>query len=225
MKDLIDKILKYLPQYLMDFGLVFSGPKQFIAAKNVVAADALADAMLFLGISVALGLIMTAPLQPPGKDFWTHVGSHSVGILITVVLAATIVRVSWWIVGGRASAQSFFVTYAYFFGVMLVVLIGVLLVSEGLYKVFEPELYQQVITARQKKLPMPDLSGKVVPIVAMAVFIVGYLIMSFWAFLGWGAYRQLNGLSKLRSFCALMITGILTWPVVAISVFINAAIS
>jgi hypothetical protein len=225
MKDLIEKILTYLPQYLTNFGLVFSGPKTFIASKNANADDAFFDAMLFLGVSVALSIIMTAPLQPAGKDLWTHVGSSSVVVLITVVLAATVVRIAWWIVGGRASPQSFFVTYAYFFGVIFVLLIAVQLLSFGFFKVFEPELYRQFIEASQKKQPMPDMSGSSIPLIALSIYGVGYVVLGFWGFLGWGAYRQLNGLGKLRSFGALMITGILTLPVVAVTLLIGAAIS
>ena len=71
MKDLIDKILTYLPQYLMDFGSAFSGPKSFIAQKHVEGDGAFKDALVFIGVSVVLVVLMNFPLQLDGKDIWT----------------------------------------------------------------------------------------------------------------------------------------------------------
>ena len=225
MKDLIDQILKYLPLYLTNFGSIFVGPKSFIASRNVSSDDAFGDALLFLGVSIALIIVMGAPLFPPGKDLWTHVGSVAIQALVTVSLSAMVVRTAWWIVGGRASARSFFVTYAFFFGVALVIISVVQLLSFGFFKVFEPELFGQFIAATQRRGVMPDMSGDWVPLTALSIYIVGYLIICLWLFIAWGAYRNINGLSKLRSFLALMIAGILTWPVTAITVFVQSAIS
>jgi hypothetical protein len=48
------------------------------------------------------------------------------------------------------------------------------------------------------------------------------VILFVWGLIGWGAYRQLNGLSKLRSFAAFFISWVLGIPVVAISQFVDA---
>ena len=225
MKELIDQILKYLPLYLTNFGAIFAGPKSFIAAKNVSSDDAFSDALLFLGVSMALVIIMGAPLLPPGNDFWTHVGSLAVQVLVMVSLSAMVVRVAWWIVGGRASARCFFVTYSFFFGVALVVFTAVQMLSFGFFKVFEPELFGQFIAAIQRRGDMPDLSGDWVQLTALSIYFVGYLSMCVWFLIAWGAYRNINGLSRLRSFFALIITSILSWPVIAIGVFVQSAIS
>jgi hypothetical protein len=226
MKDLIDKVLKYLPQYFTDFGSVFAGPKSFIAAKHVNAAeDAFGEALLFLGISLVLVLLILVPVQPPGKDFWSYAGSNFVLFLIAVPLGATVTRVAWWIVGGRAPARSFFITYAYFIGVIFVILAAVQLLSMGFFKALEPQLYQQFLDAAQKRQSMPDLSQSYVPITALAIFFFGWLTLNIWALIAWGAYRQLNGLGKLRSFTALMIAGLLAFPVLAIIFFVSSAVS
>ena len=90
---------------------------------------------------------------------------------------------------------------------------------------FEPELYSQFLAASQKRSAMPDLSESSVPVMALAIVGVGFLVISAWGMVAWGAYRQLNGLSKLRSFAAMLIAGILSWPVLAIVLIVGSAVS
>ena len=71
MKDLIEKILRYLPNFMKNFGSLFAGPKRFIGKRNAVAADNFEESLLFLGVSLVLVVIMIAPLLPPGKDLWS----------------------------------------------------------------------------------------------------------------------------------------------------------
>src|SRR6266481_7990927 len=91
MKDLFEQILKYLPHYLTEFGAVFSGPKSFIATKvGADAGDAFGEALLFLGISLTLVLLMYAPLLPAGKDFWSFAIPYYVSYIIEIPLAAMV---------------------------------------------------------------------------------------------------------------------------------------
>ncbi len=225
MKDLIDQILKSLPLYLTNFGLIFAGPKSFIASKNLSSDDAFGDALLFLGVSVGMSIVMSAPLVPREIDFWLHVSSVAVQMMVIVVLAAMVVRLAWWIVGGRASTRPFFIIYAFYFGVGLVIIAGVQLLSLGFFKTFEPALYGQFLAAIQGRGPMPDMSGDLIPVIALGIYLTGVLTLSIWFFISWGAYRALNGLSRLRSFFAMMIAGVLSWPAMAVSVFVQSAIS
>src|SRR6185503_14114577 len=113
MKDLIEKILKYLPQYFLDLGSVFSGPKRFIAARDVDTNEAFVDACLFFGLSVAILFILQAPLKPANEELWSYLVAEFSSTLIGLILAGGAMCVAWWIVGGRASGRSIFVTYMY----------------------------------------------------------------------------------------------------------------
>lgn len=225
MKDLIEKILKYLPQYLVNFGSLLSGPKKFIADRNTTAEDSFENSLLFLAISVVLVVIMTAPLLPPGKDLWTHVGSVAVTSLLTVALSGVALRFAWRIVGGKATLKSFFVTYAYFFGVIVVILTMFHLLSEGVFKVLKPDLYSAVIEAKFKKQPLPDMSGTSIPLVSFSILLIGYIMASVWGLVAWGSYRALNGLSRTRSFVAILIMGVLSWIIGAVVFFMAAVAS
>jgi hypothetical protein len=234
MKDLFEQILKYLPHYLTEFGSAFSGPKSFIATKlRPDADDAFGEALLFVGISLALVLLMYTPLRPAGKDFWSFAIPYFVSYVITLPLAAMAIRATWWIVGGRAPARQFFITYLYYFGVAVVLLGAIELVAHGFFKTFDPQLYQEFFGTTQKAQSTQDwleshtdllhrYNQSYVTFIAAIISGMGYLILFVWGLIGWGAYRRLNGLSKLRSFAALIISWILGIPVVAISRFIDA---
>jgi hypothetical protein len=225
MKELIEKILAYLPRYLTNFGSLFVGPKRFIGQRNTAAEDTFGESLLFLGISLVLVVIMTAPLLPPGKDLWTYVGAQAVTYLLAVSLAALALRLAWRIVGGKATIRSFFVTYAYFFGVIIVIYTLFLLLAEGVFKVLDPDLYAEVIEAKLNKQARPDLSGSTIPMISFGIQLVGFVLLSGWGFVAWGAYRELNGLSKWRSFFASTIMGLLSCPIAAIVFFVASAVS
>ena len=225
MKDLIEKILTYLPQYIADFGSLLSGPKRFIAEKNATAEDSFEKALLFSAISLVLVVVMFAPLRPAGKDLWTHVGGLAVTSLLAVSLYAVALRLAWRVVGGKATVKSFFVTYAYFFSALFVIFAGFLLLSEGVFKVLEPELHAAVLEAKASKQPMPDLSGTSVPTVSFLILITGYLLATVWGVVAWGSYRALNGLSKGRSFVAFIIMGLFGWIIGAIVFFVASVVT
>jgi hypothetical protein len=232
MKDLLDQILKYLPLYLTEFGAAFSGPKSFIGTKlSTDAGDTFGEALLFLGTSLALVLLMYTPLLPAGKDFWSVAIPYFVSYMLELPLAAMVIRSAWWIVGGRAPAQTFFITYAYYAGVGIVLLSAVDLVCTGLFKTFDPQLYQEVSESAQKSQSVQDwiqsgllhrYSQSYATFSAAIIEGLGYFVLFIWGLIGWGAYRQLNGLSKLRSFTALIVSWVLFLPVTFVIKFIDA---
>jgi hypothetical protein len=232
MKDLFEQILKYLPHYLTEFGTAFSGPKSFIATKvDTDAGDAFGEALLFLGTSLALVLLMYTPLLPAGKDFWSVAIPYFVSYMLTLPLAALVIRSAWWIVGGRAPARLFFITYAYYAGVGILLLNAFDLVAWGLFKTFDLQLYREYSEAVQKSQSVEDLlqsgllhrfSESYTTLSATIISGLGYFVLFVWGLIGWGAYRQLNGLSKLRSFAALIVSWVLFVPVVLVSRFIDA---
>ena len=223
MKDLIQKVLAYLPRYFMDFGSLLSGPKVFMAHKNTNVDETYSESLTFLGVSIVLVVIMKASQVPP-DDLWNFVGGVSVTVLLGVALSAVALRLAWRIVGGQASVRSFFVTYSFFFGVVVVVLTVFELLGVGVFKVFDHDLYVAVTKATLEKAPPPQ-SDSMVPFASFLVLVVGYIVISIWSFIAWGAYRELNGLGKLRSFLAAMVMGVLSVGVTVVVFFVATAIT
>jgi hypothetical protein len=224
MKELFEKILQYLPRYFLDFGEVFSGPKSFIGQRNLASAEAFPDALLFFGISIVLLIALQLPVQPADQEFWKFAGSVGVLQLIAVTLSAMFTRIAWWLVGGRASGQSFFITYSYFGGVVIVLIGAIQLLAFGVVKIFDRKFFQQLVDAPKMDAVVPQTDEQaVLYLVFGGIVVVGFVLVSAWFFIGWGAFRQLNALSKWRSFAAAVIYGFVSIPATAAVVFIAAA--
>src|SRR6516165_7569470 len=97
MKELLEKILNYLPAYLSDFVAIFSGPKTFIAAKRLVSKEEWQNALVFLGISMAISCAVNMLLQP-SKNLWNEIGGVAFTNLLHLILWCILLRASWWIV-------------------------------------------------------------------------------------------------------------------------------
>lgn len=205
MQDTALKLLRSLPRYLREFGSVVSGPKLFIENKAVHTNRSFNDSIQFLLWSLAITVAARAPLLPPESDWRVFLGSQATLWLMSICLFVFVLRLSWRIVGGKAPFRSFFVTYAYFFGVSTVIYVFVLLVAEGVLKVFDRELYDAMRTAIINGTPKPKHEGSVLYI-SIALGLIGYTALSIWYMVAWGAYRRLNSLSKRRSAAAFIIS-------------------
>jgi hypothetical protein len=64
MKEIIEKILSYLPGYLTQLGSCFIASKTFIATKNIEEEYSFQEALIFFGITSALIVLATASLPP-----------------------------------------------------------------------------------------------------------------------------------------------------------------
>ena len=219
------RLLHYLPRYFVEFGSVFIGPKRYIGQKNLQTDKSFTDALLFLAVSLTLTIVMTAPLQPPEENLWMLIGSQAVVTLLGVSLFSIALRFAWRIVGGRATIKNFFITYSYYSGVMIVIITLFFLLSEGILKVFDPELYNKIIEAKLNNSQMPEVIDSNILDISFAVLIVGFVFVSVWGFIGWGAYRQINHLSKKHSFAAFLIMGLFGWPIALVVLLISAAMS
>jgi hypothetical protein len=221
MKDILEKILEYLPMYLMDFGSLLSGPKSFLAQKRAQVDRAFGDSLLFLGISVAITIIAPASLELPGKDLWTNVGSIGFVSLLAVCLSASAVRLAWRMVGGKAPAVEFFIIDAYLYGLSLIIFQVFFLVATGIFKEFDPQLYTRLFEKREQ-IPNADVSYAL--FAWYGIILLGLFVCFVWWLVGWGAYRNLNGLSRARSVCALFISIFLNILITAIIYFVSKAL-
>jgi len=221
MKEIIEKILAYLPNFLTDFIGVFSRPKSAISKKNIDPEQNFTPSLIFLTISVCISVVMTSTFRPPGADIWSALAMQTIIVVLQVVLFAASLRLSWFIVGGKARFISFFVTYAYFAGIGAVVFTVFTVFSQAVFKVFDADLYKLVREAQLNNHPTPDVSESIVAMISGGIFIFGILFCTMWGILCWGAYRELNSLSRKRSFLAFFIFGIIG-PIVASATMIIA---
>jgi hypothetical protein len=228
MKDIIDKILAYLPHYFADFGWLFSAPKNFIAARDVNSDETFAASLLFLAISLVISTLMITPLAPTGKDLWTTLTATAVENMIAVSLGALAIYIAWWLVGGRARVRGFFTTYAYFSGVSVVLFAGVSIVSTGVLKVFDPESMSvpagswKDFSSHMEQISVVGWSAAVQ--VAGYIFLAALFFWFIWSIIAWGAFRELNGLSKMRSFFAFLFWSVFWFVIASIETLVGFAL-
>jgi len=137
LKDLFDNILKYPPQYLLTFANIFLGPKKFIAGRQLDSETEWMNALAFLTVSTVLSSIVLVLFLAPSESsvVWSGVVKLVLQILVLqllfVGLGALFIRFSWWLVGGKAAARSFFVLCTYLIsGLTIIVSVFVALAKE-----------------------------------------------------------------------------------------------
>jgi hypothetical protein len=223
MKDLVQLILKYLPQYLLTLGSLLARPKRFIADKDPTTDDAFVDSLLFLGVSLVLTVLVAAPLRSPEVDLWKRLAAISTYTLITVSLGAIAMRLGWLLVGGKASTRSTFTVTGYFFGVVLVITSIADVVNMSIIKVLDPELFGSITKANLKHRSILESSIPPDKIAILTPFFVIFAFIVMWSFVTWGAYREINRVGRFRSFIALVLGFVFALPIDALSFFLGKA--
>jgi hypothetical protein len=223
MKELVEKIIGYLPQYLSELGLLLIGPKRFISDRNANTDENFANSLMFLALSISAAMIMQWISVPLGDDIWKSLTSGAVSGMLLVILFAADVWCVFFIVGGRAPFRPFLISYCYPAGLAIVFVAVSQLLSLGIFKQFDPTNYQIMLDAVRQRNKPPDLSDNNVYLVAQVVSYAGAIFVMVWSLWVWDVYREISGVSARRSGIALLLTGVLFFPAMAIANFIVAA--
>lgn len=229
MKELLDKILAYLPVYIPDLVRIISGPKRFVAERNRENEGDLIKAFTFLGASMAIFFILQAPVSTSGQAFLTETASRGILYLLFIVVFSAVLRLSWRIVGGKANYQRFLLTSSYYGGVILIGLAIATLCSIGILRAFYPEsnavFVKFVATGNIRAVSDADLEVLRGIAVAFIAFLAVTLPTVVWGLVGWGAYRELNQLPQSRSCVAFFLTIFFSLPVIIVEMAIVLASS
>lgn len=180
MEKFLVEIAKYVPQYLEEFGQLLSGPKAFISKRNDKPEEKLTKAVVFLLVSITIAYVA----RSNDADNLTSFAGRAFVLFLSASLFSAAIWMSWRIVGGRAPFDRYFITFAYYFGVLLVLATVLGLVIDGAVKFSGPHWSSVAEQAAQ--------------------FVASALIFG-WAFLGWGAYREINQLTRGRSAIAIVL--------------------
>jgi hypothetical protein len=221
MKDIIEKIIAYVPGYLLALAAAFSGPKTFIAKRQLDTETEWVNALTFLGISTVLVAFAQLAPNANAEKPWKLVASELIIILLMVAYGAASVRFSWWLVGGKAQARSFFIIYAYISGVLLIIISVINLLALGVFKVFDPATFAKM-TAHQSIKGSVDQASLMIFI---AIIGAGFLIAEIWGFIAWGSYRVLCGKGRFRSAVAFVISSILAVPQIFAAFFLQSVLT
>jgi Yip1 domain len=215
MKELLEPVLKHLPNYIPAFGSLVTEPKAAIIRWVEEEKGDLTRPLVFVGLSVSLGFLLQ--LQRVGKDdFATLVVSMAMFKILSLVLFAAIIHKFFRIFGGYASFAETFSAYLYI--VSPLYLVGVILRSatHGVLYAYDP------VIGAATRLDPSALYGDVErmrtfegaePGLALAYNLLGLVtvfVVFAWLTVCWGAFRKLHGVKFWQSSLigiATLITG------------------
>ena len=213
MNEFFREVLAYGPRYFVEFGTVFSGPKRFMSNRSTLSEQTYREALLFLCISLGVEVFaLSAVNVSPGMPWWRSAIELIVSTFLLVGLNAVALRVAWTIVGGKAPLRSFFVLYSYFAGVLGIIGLVFSLVAVGILKGWGSEMLEMMRTRHS----ISGWSDYWVSWSALWVVAVGYVFGMGWQIAAWGAYREVNMLSRHRSFWAYVLFSILSLATLAV---------
>src|SRR4029077_6567663 len=121
MKEILEKILLYLPRFLSDCGSIIAGPKTFVLKK--VETEALVESkedFLFLALTVAV-ITIVSMLYPNHGEIYATLARNFVVIFVGFIGYSLAVRGAFWVAGGRAPYETFFAAYTYISCPMLLI--------------------------------------------------------------------------------------------------------
>jgi len=220
MKDIVQQILSYLPNYIPEFLRVFSSPKLAISERNQGQTKDLREALSFYGISFFLVFPFARILAPSQLDLWENIAQSVTLSLFWGLASAAMTRLAWRIVGGDAPLDRFVVIQCYFSGVCMIILTFASLISLGAGKTFYPDGYQAFteMVLSGKFSPFDETRIKeVIGLPGFEFYNIVFLGLSYcslvWPAIAWGAYRQLTGVTRLRSAIAFILTLVFLVPV------------
>lgn len=227
MKDFLEKILGYLPAYLRSLLRLVQAPKSFVSELLLREKHQEENALVFLTISFLIQWILKASFVR--QEFYTELAADSAFILVLVLLCGFAIWLAWRVVGGAAKIQKVFVVHFYYSGVLILLFTCWFLAITGTLRAFNASLYAKMLDSVYHADAATFFKANGESIIATPglppVIFIGLMAVLTWTFAGWGAYRQLNGASRLRSLLAAMLFIILWFPITVFALLLaNSAI-
>jgi hypothetical protein len=107
MKEIIERVLNYIPTYLLTFGRIFSSPKTFLAERELQSDTEWVEALIFFGVSVVLAGVTTAWATHKKGDLLTHISQEAILEVFGLAVAAISIQLAWRLVGERRTLGVF----------------------------------------------------------------------------------------------------------------------
>ena len=229
MKDLLDRSIALIPQYITDITDLISGPKRFLLQRTESDASHLADSLLFLALSFVISWLLNISFLD--RDPFIEIAEDASFFVLGVMAFGAALCLAWRLVKGRAEMKILFVIHFYYAGVLWLMMALSYMAILGVLRATEVQLYEdyreavaqgQILEFALKNYERLNKSDAYLP-----VFVVGHLIVFIplvWTISVWGAYRVANHLSKFRSGVAFMLFMLFGIPIMASVAFVANAV-
>ena len=212
MKELIDKLLAEIPAYARRFVDLITAPKRYVAHTDQNSETALQDAFTFLAVTFGLSYLVQLPLIAQSQNKQVLFGVSAVLTAMGFMLSVLALALSWKLVGGRVALRNIVIYSCYFGSISTVISLACTLVGVAIFKGFDPALASQVFGG--EATDAVDLLKSAGYLWFLTLLGIGLLLVFVWLFSVWGAYRELTGVSKLRSgiaYVIFVVLGLVSW--------------
>jgi hypothetical protein len=208
MKDLVEFLVRGLATYFPLLGAMLAAPKTTILQEVRGVEHPIPKAMTFIGLSIVFGFLLQAPFGGDATRLASAIASMVALYSLTLFLGAMVIMLSFRLVGGRATLELNLSAYLYLMGPLYLFLLITNFLSIGIIATHDPEL------ARAMRLGMPLSEDALTEIwnanvgSAAAFAVVSLLQVAFlliWPILCWGAFSELNAVSRARSVIAWVV--------------------
>ena len=230
MKDLLDKIIALIPQYVADITDLISGPKRFVLQRTESDASHLVDSLVFLALSFLIGWFLEIPFLK--RDPLIELAEDAAFFAFSVMAYGAAVCLAWRVVKGRAEIKIFFVIHFYYAGVLKLIMSCSFLAMAGVLRASDAQFYGDYMEAIAQGQALDFVlqnyerfnnSNAYMPVEGVIHLYV--FITLVWTIAVWGAYRVANHLSKFRSGIAFILFMLFGIPTTALVAFIANALA
>jgi hypothetical protein len=236
MKELLEKIVTFLPNYLLEFGQLISKPKDFVLSRNNNFDEVFISALIFGAITSVILFVAFFQFLAEG-DLWVKFSKYLILSCVGVCLTAASMIIGWKAVGWTGASKSIFVIAIYYNMVMSVIAAAFVLLGIGVMNMLVPEYYAilhnsiksfKFVSFDELHEFLDNYDGSFAVLYSMIIIgglsiICGFIFQYIWLFIGWEAFRRMNGFSKGKSGLAFIITMFINVPATWIQFFIAAA--
>jgi hypothetical protein len=222
--------LSVFPQYVDDLLRLLAGPKGFLRVRSPIPSGTWRDGLRFLAVSV---LLTESASFPAMGD--VSMSLHIAGVMFLfwyVLLYGLATLVSWRMVGAKAPVDRFFANHFYIAGVVKLIMTSVFLLIVSVARAVDSVGWDKMITAAKTGHALDfflkngsTMADRPEWLLVSAIGVLGYGCILMWVFMAWGAYREMNNLSRLRSAVAFVLFCSLIAPIVVVTTLVGDAMN
>jgi len=211
-KELLERILKQLPDYLPDLASLVTRPKTAILCWVGEAAGDLTRPLTFVGVSVAIGFLLQLPQLGKDDVFTTLVASMAVFKVLALVMFAAIIQLVFRMVGGHASFVATFSAYLYIVSPLYIAGVILEIARLGVLRVYDPAIAVAVrvdpdyLMANAERWRTFNAAAPKLAVIYVLLNLAWIFAVFGWFVACWGAFRHLHGIRRWRSAFAGVLT-------------------
>jgi TIR domain-containing protein len=228
-RDGVGRLLRAAQTYLAELLALTSGPKQFFADRMVAQRLQWQDGFLFLLLSFLLTFAVSLPFA---RNPLLELPTELVFVVRYVLLYGYAAFFAWRLVGGQVKLREVLTIHFYLAGVLKLILTATYIAFFGVLRSGDPTLYGEFTNAMSSGNVAgwylakggALLAQRTTWRVAIVLLLTGTALMLLWVVAGWGAYRRLARVGRLRSILAFVVFGALSLPLYAVTALIANAL-